>query len=270
MGGNAFKSMTDPIHIDQVSLLLKSVIPILTENGVTKVTLVGSAGKKETSGDVDLAIEFPGTRDDLYNRLCVEYDARFGLSGIRKYGSGQISIMHPWNEKYVQLDLIIGDTKWLEWALFSPHPDECVVGGEPRNILLNDFLCDNAQYASGARSYFKSDDRTRMLIDWNVGLFFAKQTNKTSDPSRMLVTWKTLDKLLITNDPDELVKSVFGVEFSVSDTKTFDGLVKTIKLTHKDSSVFLKRFADTIKMLIDNKAINLTTRELTHIIEICT
>lgn len=107
MGGNLFKEKCEPIILKDVVTVVPEIIEKIKKEFPEKIILpVGSAGFKETSSDIDIAVECSSI-DDLKDIIKASFDAdlytmeSFYIVAIPfKYKSSD------GNEKYVSVDFI--------------------------------------------------------------------------------------------------------------------------------------------------------------------
>ena len=139
MGGNFFKSQpTSRILKEQIDDTINYVVDSLCVAELTfdyvKNNLMGSSGKKESSGDLDVAI------NDVIRKPFSEYEPVFdrydfflkmkGLLGQDNvYFDNKMGIIiSRWpifgTTEHVQIDWIFGNTTWLKFSHYSPRPDE--------------------------------------------------------------------------------------------------------------------------------------------------
>lgn len=131
MGGNVFKNVV-PVKCE---LIEPTVLSLLSAVGISRqsVKLLGSAGKKPYSNDIDIAVEMDADQQAelfaLLKQVINDHD-------VRKVG-GNISI--PWQiagtTEYVQVDFIFGNVKWL--SFFYHSPAESNLKGAHRNVALS-------------------------------------------------------------------------------------------------------------------------------------
>jgi hypothetical protein len=133
MGGNAFANVK-PIkkeHIPDTVATLGKAVPL-----GSKYALLGSAGKKPISGDLDIAIDMHS--EENKQRLFLMLKKVVNDHDVRKFG-GNFSF--PWvvpatGEK-VQVDFIFGDPEWLSFYYHSPSSTESEFKGTHRNVAIS-------------------------------------------------------------------------------------------------------------------------------------
>jgi len=176
-GGNVFKDergtpLTQRINLADVKPTVKYLesltgLPLLDN-------MLGSTGKKPTSGDLDLAVDASKhTKEELYNKLISQ---GVNTTDVAKSGDS-VHYKCPINgdpmNGYVQVDFMFGDPKWQQFAL-NASPDS-VFKGVHRAILL----------ASIAKA-------RGMKWSYKFGLV-SRETNK-----------------VISNNPDEIARMLIG------------------------------------------------------------
>lgn len=259
-GGHAFSNVK-PIALDDFKATWPHVKEDLMTLGCTKVEFIGTTGKKPIMGDVDLAVEFPGERDELYELA----QDMFGADAVAKVGPTIVTISYPvhdseggLNGDHVQVDAMMGKTSYLKWSRFgtSPtqgHADYSPVKGVVRNVLINVINRFTAEKTfPGKQSEL---DRTRYSVDWDKGLFKVVQTKRNKDPKKKpLENWRTVEREHITDDPDDIASFMFGKGTTAHDIRTFEGLVKALKKSPHLKSMsreILTSFASEMRELVE-------------------
>lgn len=140
-GGNMFDG-TGAIHIDEVPPTLQYLEKLIGIPGVTKNTL-GSTGKKEFSGDVDIAV--PYKEEQEITQMETHLKKQLGADNVRRQGK-MISLLLPIQnfdpEKgegrsgNVQTDLLFSDDP--KWMTFFYHTSpNTKLKGMHRNIAIS-------------------------------------------------------------------------------------------------------------------------------------
>jgi hypothetical protein len=233
-GGDAFDDV-EPISLEDLNNTWSSIQDDLTSLGCHDIKMIGSTGKKAISGDVDLAAECDISRDELFD----EVSNLYGVDSVRKVGSNIVSIRYPVKTssgkltgKFAQVDVMIGKTSYLSWSRFGTtpekgHKDYSSVKGVVRNMLFSNI---NRALAGKTFPGIQTDlDRTLYVVDFDLGLFKVSQTKRSKDPSKPLKSWKTLDKEFISDDPEKIVKTMFGKEYNASSLRRFEDVVDAIQ-----------------------------------------
>ena len=127
-GGNAVKNV-GRIQLNEVKPTLKEIEKqILIPLGISldEVGILGSTGKKESSGDIDLSIKLDMNEQELYEKVStiVDYDVTL-LKGI-----DIVSVAFPIydesgkTDKAVQVDLMrVENIDYSKFSYYSPYSD---------------------------------------------------------------------------------------------------------------------------------------------------
>lgn len=142
-GGNAFPGV-GAIHVSEIEPTLAQI-----ERGTNlsdiKSRVLGSVGKKEYSGDIDIAVE-PKNPEEL-GEFIDSLRKLYGDDGVRKIGAlitTKVPIANYDETKdgrqprtgYVQTDYIFGNPEWLKLYFHSPSSKDSALKGTHRNIGL--------------------------------------------------------------------------------------------------------------------------------------
>jgi len=176
-GGNVFKdekgtALTKRINLADVKPTVKYLerltgLPLLDN-------MLGSTGRKATSGDLDLAVDASKhTKDKLYQQLIAKGTDPKDLAKSGDSVHYKTPINGDPANGYVQTDFMFGDPKWQQFAFNASSESE--FKGVHRAILL----------ASIAKA-------RGMKWSYKYGLV-SRETNK-----------------VISNDPDEIAKMLIG------------------------------------------------------------
>ena len=250
-GGNAIKSSS---RINQTNVnatldtIYKKLLPKLKLDKKYTASL-GSTGKKkigDSSGDIDLAIDAGAllkvnkinTPDDVYDFI-IKAASSLTKEVADLRSIGLISIAWPienidglQKNEFVQLDLmLVNSIEFAEWAYFSPKWDESPWKGGVRNELFF-AIAKYVDYKALKKQAKESGEIVdteweRNFYDLGKGLLKGIQTNigKKGNPTKSV---KTLDKWLLSNNPEEITKIFFGDAFSPSDVLTFENTYRAI------------------------------------------
>ncbi len=144
MGGQVFKD--DAGSVLTVSIKKADVLPTIewleTVTGLELTDyMLGTTGKKETSGDLDLAVDANKVNKDEFIARLSEYIAKKGgnpKDWIRKSG---ISVHFKTPVKgdeelgYVQTDFMFGEPEWMKWSMTGGR-EGSELKGSHRHIIL--------------------------------------------------------------------------------------------------------------------------------------
>ena len=243
----AFESCK-PITLDDFEHAWVTLEADLEMLGLTDIELIGSTGKNPVMGDVDVAARHPAGRDGLYEAAVKV----FGQDRVRKVGGNIVSFCYQMDVPMFQVDVMVGDPKYLRWARAGTsndpsHPDFSHVKNVARNVLLNVIT----RFVSEQRWPMPCElTRARMIVDFDKGLYEVNQT-KQGKNGKALKDWKTTVRFCVTQDPDETVRRIFGRFASAQDTRTFEGVVATLRASKwkKLAPQILQTFATEMREL---------------------
>lgn len=208
----------EPITIDELMALRLRLYATLNRAGVSSVAMVGSTGLKPMMGDIDLAVEHPKSRDDLFETLQESFQAR-------KVGNDLVSIKYPLDkERWVQVDLMVGSIPFLTWSR-AGSLDEGIKNAS-RALLMNTIL----RFASEHIPVTWENplyDRTRYALDFGSGLYVIDQTRR-GKTGIMLKEWKTLSRTFVSAEPQAILELMFG-SGDVENSYSFSGIVNALK-----------------------------------------
>lgn len=271
MGGKAFEAKTRRINrLEIVPTLewLQDKWPSWEKGGKPlKELLLGSSGKKETSGDLDLNID--ETIWDL-NEVADELVQFLGEENVRpRPGNNQIFTAVPIAGRsengFVQVDFMFGNFAWQEFSYFSP--------AEAIHIPLEEGL-----YLLPGTSQYKGLYRTELIkavvafnSDWvleNNGEMVARvgptffhdrglvwryryrpyKRNSSSERVKALKEVSEEEFLKefpsastagadIMKDPEKVVHFILNDNFTISDCASFETLWDSIHLVYSQSQI---------------------------------
>lgn len=258
-GGHAFSDVK-PIALEDFKETWPHIKEDLMTMGCTKVEFIGTTGKKPVTGDVDLAAEFPGTRDELFDMA----QDMLGAGSVEKVGGNIVTMRYPVHAKgggqtgdFVQVDVMLGNTKYMAWSRFGTstipsHADYSPVKGVVRNVLLGVIN----RFASEVQFPGKQTelDRVKYNVDFDKGLYKVTQTRRNKDPKKPPVKdWKTVEKELISDDPDVITSVMFGKGVKAQDIRRFEDLVAVLRKSpqlKKMAREILVTFAQEMRELV--------------------
>lgn len=220
-----------------IRAVLADVFSLLERLGASGMAPIGSTGKRELSGDIDIVAAYDGGRDALASAL----EAEYGHDSVKRNGSRIVTIEHPFQDGTVQVDIMVGDPNLIGWTRFGPSDDPSSdehsgVKGMVRNLLLNAVTL----VQSGAIE--RDGYRTRMTLDFDAGL--KRVTQKRSGQR-----WVTIGSELISDDPDGIVAALFGERFTARDLKTFEAVVSAVKRSRETRANADKIFGEFMRQI---------------------
>lgn len=244
-GGSAVSGVV-PIHQENVAATIQSIYKLFLPKfklSSSHVRMLGSTGKKapgSSSGDIDLAIDISSvlsyngleTMDQLYDWV-VDVCKTVSPQVKDSRSLGVISI--PWAitnadgkqpNSHVQLDLFFVDS--LDYASFiyhGPHYTESALKGIYRNILLS-AIAMYMDYKTLKTHNGEESVRERNMFDFTKGLMRGVQSREGK--KGLVKSFKTIDKELISNKPDEIAKMLFGPKYKAKDIMTFEAALAVV------------------------------------------
>lgn len=218
-GGNAFK---DDAGVPTTKRIEKSDIAptIAWLEKITKLPLVdntlGSVGKKESSGDLDIAVDENAiSKDELYSRLVdwvksqgvpqdqIINSKSFKNGWVDKSGvSVHFKVPIKGNDKFgfVQTDFMFtDDLEWMKFSMFSPG-NKSQFSGADRNLLMSSI----AKSLPGDLKY-----------SWQKGLI----TRSTGEP--------------VSKDPEIIAQTLLGKKGKKEDLESVESLISALKPDRK-------------------------------------
>jgi hypothetical protein len=233
--------------------------------GSTELTLLG---KRESSGDVDIAVEIDG---DNYSEINKKMLAAVDNNGYWNQGSKIGSYAVPVNGKKVQVDLMFVSSK--EWAKFIYHSADgrgSKYPGAVRNIILftalsfvqevgKDFVERDADGNITARA-----SRSIKLDTGMERLFKRAKYNPKTGKTNKTLEKVTADELAshlkqvgkniefekdagIINVPDKVAAFIFGDGVKAKDIMTAEDVIKQIKDKMEGADKILERASKELK-----------------------
>jgi len=216
---------------------------------VKDLEALGSVGKTETSGDIDLAVNLNKYDPATIHKKMVEVlgDDYATYNGGTKIGSYAVPVRGKEGGKRVQTDLMYGDNvEWLKFAYYSAG-DESKYKGVIRTILIMGVA---AAINEKGMDHFEFDGedliiRAGRTVDLTKGLrriFQHRPKKKKGDGYVKTMKSIPIDKFkemfpeveikgdsIIIDDPDMVVQALFGKDTKASDVRTAEQVLALIK-----------------------------------------
>lgn len=279
MGGNALNFPVTRIKREHIPTTLSCLSAWLL---VPKhdLILLGSAGKQESSGDLDIAMDVNVYEPDLIHR---EMENILGSNRCKFFngtniGSYAFPICYDYSEFYifnhdrdiVQIDIMfVENTKWAEFSYFSAG-DKSKYKGAVRAILLS-AVATEIQDQGGLILYDNDGSllaRVGFGIDPNKGLKrMFKMRPQRKDGKGFTKTMKSVtpeeiqqafplaefskDQILI-DDPYQVVEMLFGPGTKTTDIETAEQIIEHLRLPEmvNKSQLIYQRAAERCKPLV--------------------
>jgi len=206
----------EPIVSDLESKLLPAI-------GASDYKVIGSAGKKADSGDIDFGVMGVDVDEALEERV---KEAFPDLDVNLMKGLEVLSVGWPIPKQggYVQVDIIpIKNEMWSDFVYKFPEGSEYT--SSHRNWLM-------AAITAAMRVSEEKDDDGNVtdyvghMFRLNDGLYKVAKTYRGK--TKLLKSSKKLSEEKITDDPREFVKMLFGSKFRMSDVGTVEQCIDII------------------------------------------
>lgn len=217
-GGNIFKDPEGRILTQRIQK--SDVVPTLT--WLEKITniphrdfMLGTTGKKETSGDLDVAVNQQDvSKEQLIKQLQIwcKKNKKDPKTWIRKTGIS-VHFLTPIrgdeSNGYVQTDLMFGDPEWMKWSMAGSN-DSTAFKAAHKHILM----------ASIAKAQ-------GMKWSWQKGLI-----DRDSDQ-------------VITTNPQEIAQHLIGPNAQADDLESVETIL-TLLRTRIDYQELIADAVDTL------------------------
>jgi hypothetical protein len=292
MGGNAFPNINIVrIKREDIYPTVNIIVDKLEYPGFTFdyaiSALMGSAGKQETSGDLDFAlnntpytiigqVERPVFNIHDFYKRCVKVIPLSHISS-KTIKSGQIQTAWPINGQdhngFVQCDFIVGDFDWLQFSHYSPGADKSPWKGVFISTLLGVLAKQHVDYLVVDET--KLDSKGQPEIIYKVGLYYdiekglhrqwklkrtPEQKISSVDPE-MFETRNPLAprfaRIGYIKNPSQVLKMLFNYPVSLDQVDTFEKLRDQIKIHFSNS------YDKIAKMAIDSLLRSAAKKEYT-------
>lgn len=245
-----------------------------------QIFLLGSTGKKESSGDLDLGFDLTFNKNDISIESAIGqlYDYIKSISQsevkINEFTHDMIHFGFPQYDKHgnlvgktVQVDILFTVTpEFCKFYMYSPSEKESSFKGAHRNDLLRAI----AKVISFQPT--KIDDNGNLLtwIQFDLcsnGMFNCIKTIvdendnhlKWGDTDEDLEIGYAVDlsKKLISADPNEVIKYLIGNKYKISDIDTFEKLLNIIEHDNDFKFSFIKDkiLAEAASLMYENNRI---------------
>lgn len=241
MGGNAVR---------QAGRILLEEIPSTLDN-VSYVTgisrehinnnLLGSVGKKSSSGDIDIAMPFVCEEEVI--AMTERLEGKFGENNVFRRGK-QIHFRMPiadYDESvkieprtgYVQVDLLYGEPEFMKVFNYSPSETESKFTGTHRNLGIIS-IC---RFLDRVESDERDDqDRPVEYTRWKwsptKGLVFVKRKSKrrNDDPNKWCKGQTDEELTSGTRDEAEIIETLFQGKCGAGQIDSLEKIIEGINI----------------------------------------
>jgi len=253
-GGMAFPGTTG-IKKENIVPTLKNVAKF---SGIPfewlKNHMLGSAGLKPVSGDIDVIVPPDTNLDDLYNNLMKSLgEDNVQFQHVKKLAKAAIPIVGE-EPNRVQVDFITGDAKWLKWAM-GGVPSK--VSGAHRGNLIQAII----QNTGNLKLDDNGDIVARVGYEYGRGRGMIKQFQQKKKGKKVPYTgnltgvrdmekWEHPDlndqEYETIQDPKQAAELMFGKGTNPDDLKHFDKIWELVK-KHPRAKFIIKEFYKIVK-----------------------
>ena len=245
-----------------------------------QIFLLGSTGKKESSGDLDLGFDLTFNKNDISIELAIGqlYDYIKSISQsevkINEFTHDMIHFGFPQYDKHgnligktVQVDILFTVTpEFCKFYMYSPSEKESSFKGAHRNDLLRAI----AKVISFQPIKIDNNGNLLTWIQFDLcsnGMFNCVKTIVDENDNHL--KWGNTDedleigyavdlsKKLISADPNEVIKYLIGNKYKISDIDTFEKLLNIIEHDNDFKFSFIKDkiLAEAASLMYENNRI---------------
>lgn len=230
MSGNVFKDTEGNNRTGRIQL--KDITPtIVWLESITNLPLednkLGSVGKKQSSGDIDLAVDSNKfSKDQLVNTLTTwAAHNNHALSDCVKKSGISVHFKTPiagnLQNGYVQTDFMFGnDIEFMKFSLYSAGDVSKFTGGQ-RNLLMS--------------SIAKSINNGATKYSWQRGLIERSSGN------------------LVTKNPLRIARYLLGQNCSDSDLNSVESIMHTLLQHSRNRIDDIAKLAEQLKLKSNKK-----------------
>ena len=210
-GGNIFKD--DAGTVLTVRINKADVLP--TVQWLEKVTgleltdnMLGTTGKKETSGDLDLAVDANAVNKNEFAQRLMDYIAKDGgnpKEWVKKSGISvhfKTPIKGNPDNGFVQADFMFGEPSWLRWSL-QGGKEGSELKGSHRHVLLASIAKARGMKWSPNNGLMSGDGKELITKDPNE--IAKKLLGQTATPKNLQDPEAVIDYIIKLPNYEELV-----------------------------------------------------------------
>ncbi len=255
-GGNAFPDV-GIIHIDEIKPTMRDIAKLLgMPNAVNQA--LGSVGKAEYSGDIDIAVDLDRDKMKIMSKKLRDALGNQNVTGV----AGNISFRFPisnYDETkqgrqprtgLVQVDLIPGEPAWMK-TFFHSAGDVSKFKGIHRNLAISAVAAQiDHQESKEQDDYGRSVEAVRWAWGPKGGL---QKVRKTSIRNEKTGKWlKKQNTELLTEPiktPDKIVEILFKGKVGSEALNSMESIIDAVKKTfsNKEMQSIFKKMADSLE-----------------------
>jgi hypothetical protein len=227
-GGNVFKDDAGTILTKRINRadVLPTIKWLETVTGLELTDhLLGTTGKKETSGDLDIAIDANEVNKDEFAAKLGEYISKQGSDPKQWIKKSGVSVHFKTPIKgdeangYVQSDFMFGEREWMKWSMTGGREGSQLKGAH-RHVILASIAKTKGMKWSFQNGLMNRD--TNEVITKDPNEIAKKLLGQTATPKNLQDPEAIIDYIIKLPNYEELVADARttlardGVELPVS------------------------------------------------------
>ena len=227
-GGNVFKDNAGTILTKRINRadVLPTIKWLETVTGLELTDhLLGTTGKKETSGDLDIAIDANEVNKDEFAAKLGEYISKQGSDPKQWIKKSGVSVHFKTPIKgdeangYVQSDFMFGEREWMKWSMTGGREGSELKGAH-RHVILASIAKTKSMKWSFQNGLMNRD--TNEVITKDPNEIAKKLLGQTATPKNLQDPEAIIDYIIKLPNYEELVADARttlardGVELPVS------------------------------------------------------
>jgi hypothetical protein len=227
-GGNVFKDNAGTILTKRINRadVLPTIKWLETVTGLELTDhLLGTTGKKETSGDLDIAIDANEVNKDEFAAKLGEYISKQGSDPKQWIKKSGVSVHFKTPIKgdeangYVQSDFMFGEREWMKWSMTGGREGSQLKGAH-RHVILASIAKTKGMKWSFQNGLMNRD--TNEVITKDPNEIAKKLLGQTATPKNLQDPEAIIDYIIKLPNYEELVADARttlardGVELPVS------------------------------------------------------
>lgn len=240
-----------PIHISEIEPTLEALEQVLKID--LKSNTLGSVGKKEFSGDIDVALqidhdkipEFINRLENIPEVLDIKKSSVI-MTKVKIVNYDESKTASKPRTGYVQIDFMPGDPEWMKTFYHAPHQKDSKYKGVFRNLLISSIV---PHYQAKVSDETIEDGRPVKQERWmwssNDGLVrVIRKPKPKKNGEGYTKQWQDERISEPMKDPKEIVKTL-GLD-SPDDLYSFETLLAAIEKNYPSEMVkkIKQSFAD--------------------------
>ena len=236
--GGAAVSNAGTIHIDEIKPTLDKLTFDLGLDKNLNDFVVGSTGKRDYSGDIDIVIDrqhYDLTPEQLLEKLSVLYGNDVVKRGAAIHLKFPISDYNPDNKArlprtgFVQIDFMFGNYEWDSFFYYN-HGRESAYKSGHRNIAISSILSVVDTVESDEKDSY---DRPVIKYRWKWSVKGFARIKRISRTDVRTGTWNKIQVDEIIDGPyfdkDFIAKTIFKKDGNPCDLSSLETIIEAVK-----------------------------------------